>query len=654
MITLEIDLSDVLDETHDDDAVVVWPPAHREGSRGQVIAPRKRTIPLVGGKATVQVEPGPLNVQIRAQDGRVDGEVRRLTVPEEGPVTLTGLLDSVGAFTYAPPVLGQVAQMRDAAEDAAMRAEGVADTFGSLEGVADQVQAASDAALSASGSAASTLASASAAATSESAAASSASAAATSEANADESENVALDASAVAIAAAWSFDGFTPAQVSDAALRAEDAADRAENAGGVAFTSAPRNLPAPDITWLDTAQPGHGWVNPTGVGQVEDDTSMSAMGTQSLEITNGVAQLTGLNIDLARQDVVVLYRVESLNPETEVFLQLSDTAGMGRMLVYDLGSGNSPSPWYRFGEWVLATLPNVTNSIGEGTVDESSITTIRARTYGGDGVVHIQAVGVVPSTPGVVSFSFDDGYSSVLDAARRVLSPRGIRGTSYTIPDLVGGAGFMSLADNRELHDIHGWDIQAHTQIYYSFGGDNAPLEQEMKDARSWIAINGFGAGEHLAWAGGQSGPDIEQVARTLFRSSRTITDMQMETVPPARPHRLRAHSSIGGSGGTSVGTVKGLVDRAKLHGGWLHLGFHRIVEGASTRPEDCPIADLEAIADYVVESGLPVQTVSEVLAGEGTPPIRRRFLTQQEYDAIPAPRDRFTEFVIVGDPLVG
>jgi hypothetical protein len=417
--------------------------------------------------------------------------------------------------------------------------------------------------------------------------------------------------------------------------------------------STPKSLSAPDITWLDTTQPGHGWVNPMGFGQVEADTSVSTMGTQSLKITNGVARLTGLNIDLTREDVAVLYRVESLNPETEVLFQLSDTSGMENILVFGLGAGNSPSPWYRLGEWVLATLPNHNNSLGAGTVNESSITTIQARTYG-EGVIHIQAVGVVPSTPGIVSFSFDDGYSSVLDAARRVLSPRGIKGTSYTIPGLVGGTGFMSLADNRELHDIHGWDIQAHTQIYYSFGGDNAPLEQEMKDARSWITTNGFGAGEHLAWAGGQSAPDIEQVARTLFRSSRTVTDVQMETVPPARPHRLRAYSSIGGSGGTSVETVKGLVDRAKLRGGWLHLVFHRIVEGASTRPEDCSIADLEAIAEYVVESGLPVQTVSEVLAGEGTPPIRRRFLTQQEYDSIPAPRDPFTEFVIVGDPIVG
>ena len=250
-------------------------------------------------------------------------------------------------------------------------------------------------------------------------------------------------------------------------------------------------------------------------------------------------------------------------------------------------------------------------------MDESSITTIQARTFG-EGVIHIQAVGVVPSTPGIVSFSFDDGYSSVLDAVRRVLAPRGIRGTSYTIPSLVGESGFMSLADNRELHDVHGWDIQAHTQTYYSFGGDNTPLEQEMEDARSWISTNGFGAGEHLAWAGGQSGPDIEQVARTLFRSSRTVTDTQMETVPPARPHRLRAYSSIGGVGGTSVETVKDLVDRAKLRGGWLHLVFHRIVEGESTRAEDCSIADLETIAEYVVESGLPVHTVSEVLAEEG------------------------------------
>ena len=79
--------------------------------------------------------------------------------------------------------------------------------------------------------------SASSASSSASSAATSASAAASSASGVAASEEDAEAAAAAAIAAAWSFDGFTPAQVSDAVLRAEDAAVRAEavaSGGGIA------------------------------------------------------------------------------------------------------------------------------------------------------------------------------------------------------------------------------------------------------------------------------------------------------------------------------------------------------------------------------------------------------------------------------------
>ena len=82
--------------------------------------------------------------------------------------------------------------------------------------------------------------SASAASSSASSAATSASAAASSASGVAASEEDAEAAAAAAIAAAWSFDGFTPAQVSDAVLRAEDAAVRAEavaSGGGIIVVS---------------------------------------------------------------------------------------------------------------------------------------------------------------------------------------------------------------------------------------------------------------------------------------------------------------------------------------------------------------------------------------------------------------------------------
>lgn len=143
MVTLQIDLSDVLDGTDENDHVMIWAPSHREGSRGQLVTPRKRRIDLEAGKATVEVEPGPLNVQIQAQSGRVDKDVRRLIVPEEGPVTLRAMMEDAGAFTYTPEIITAVTRMRT---DAVEAREGA---LGSEEAAAESATAAAASATSA-------------------------------------------------------------------------------------------------------------------------------------------------------------------------------------------------------------------------------------------------------------------------------------------------------------------------------------------------------------------------------------------------------------------------------------------------------------------------------------------------------------------------
>ena len=152
MTLLEINLTDVLSETDPDDRVVVWAPEFREGPAGQLVGPRRKSIPLVDGVGSDEVVPGPLMVQVQCK-AMSDTSPREVAVPEEGPVTLTALMDGAGAFTYAPPVVGRVALDAQRAEDAAVRAETVADAFGSLEGVQAAVDGAASSAAAAAGSA---------------------------------------------------------------------------------------------------------------------------------------------------------------------------------------------------------------------------------------------------------------------------------------------------------------------------------------------------------------------------------------------------------------------------------------------------------------------------------------------------------------------
>lgn len=96
-----VDIRDIFGETARGDAVRVWSPGVREGSNG-LVSSRPQTKPLVDGKATLTLEPGPVNVQFlpigAAGKTKFEG-----VVPATGPVTLGEVI--AGDFVYTPPVV---------------------------------------------------------------------------------------------------------------------------------------------------------------------------------------------------------------------------------------------------------------------------------------------------------------------------------------------------------------------------------------------------------------------------------------------------------------------------------------------------------------------------------------------------------------------
>ena len=145
MTELIINVVNVAGETDLNDRVRLWPPYHRADG-GRVVSTAAVDVPLVDGYATVDVLPGPARVQVIA-GGVMDTKPRPVMVPDAASVTLRALMED--NFEWEPEIVSQVTLAARRAEDAAVRAEDVADAFGSLEGVVDQVQAAEAAASSA-------------------------------------------------------------------------------------------------------------------------------------------------------------------------------------------------------------------------------------------------------------------------------------------------------------------------------------------------------------------------------------------------------------------------------------------------------------------------------------------------------------------------
>lgn len=251
MATLTIDVSDFGAASHPDDFVTLWSPIFRRvGTTSKLVSTAPRRVYLTAGKASVDVEPGPLAVEMHCRNV-ADSAVREFNVPDGGG----SLAELVEAYTdYEAPVVSRVhADLLAAIEAANEAAQSASDAAASVEviGGAQAVmsakseaeaaasaaaQSASDAAQSASessGSASDARGWANAAATSASNAASSAytasskaTAAATSATNAKTSETNAASSESNAASSASDAMGWADS----AAMSASNAATSATNA----------------------------------------------------------------------------------------------------------------------------------------------------------------------------------------------------------------------------------------------------------------------------------------------------------------------------------------------------------------------------------------------------------------------------------------
>lgn len=123
-VTLTIDIGDFGAESHPDDYVILYAPVFRESAErsGGLVSTAPRRVYLTGGKAAVEVEPGPLAVEFCVRNIK-DSSTREFVVPAGGG-SLGSLL--AASLDYEPVVVTRLQELIDSARDAAERLSGAA------------------------------------------------------------------------------------------------------------------------------------------------------------------------------------------------------------------------------------------------------------------------------------------------------------------------------------------------------------------------------------------------------------------------------------------------------------------------------------------------------------------------------------------------
>lgn len=394
---------------------------------------------------------------------------------------------------------------------------------------------------------------------------------------------------------------------------------------------------------ITTFQSGHGWTS-SGTGAVANlnDTSDFLSGfAQAAKITTGanglqanIRKFAGSAFDTTGRVIRIRVKIDDITHLGElIFFCGSSSLANNYKWSIQVAAGNA---WVTSGDWCTVTL-SFADATTAGSATRTGVTDWQLQILD-DGnapvTAHIQSVELIPDGSatfpnGVVSFCFDDSWSSARDNAFGKLLSVGCQASLYTINDQLGSANHITAGDIKTLVDRFGWESAAHAftdadhAATYT-GLTAAQLETDLRAQRASLLATGIRGTDGSAYPLGQFGRTSDNVpttdiVRRYFSYVRTTANRTTETWPPADPYRLRAVSSIstfaGGNSPSSLTTAgTGRIAKAKANSAWLILVFHKIVTGAVGSTLECSQADFNSIVDAVITAGVPVLPVGDVL----------------------------------------
>jgi peptidoglycan/xylan/chitin deacetylase (PgdA/CDA1 family) len=326
-------------------------------------------------------------------------------------------------------------------------------------------------------------------------------------------------------------------------------------------------------------------------------------------------------IDFTGKVARLWLKVDGVDHLGELEVQLGD-GSLANAFRFSLRTGQSRQ-WFTDGDWVSVAVPWTPDGV-IGTPDRSRITDVMVKVAddatGTHVRLHLNGIALVAEAApayadGVISFTFDDNFDSLVPAAQ-ILAAHDVAATAYVITDQVDKAGRAKLADLTMLQD-EGWDIAAHayTQVTHALNYTElspSEVEDDMVDTRAWLIAHGFKGYDQCAYPSGEFTGPVVALANHYFTSCRTIYSAQQELFPPSDSRRLRVGyvtSSV------ALATVEQWIDEARANHEWLILVFHRLVDNP-VASVDWRTQDFRAVVDHVASCGLPVATISTVMGG--------------------------------------
>jgi len=209
----------------------------------------------------------------------------------------------------------------------------------------------------------------------------------------------------------------------------------------------------------------------------------------------------------------------------------------------------------------------------------------------------------------VVSFTFDDFPGSALLNGGKILERHGAKGTYYLAPGLCETSTEVGDIISRE--DIYkcyesGHEIGHHT--YSHLDCSEASKDEIMADILKADKDLGEIKTENFSFPFGRSNTRSKRILGKRFKSCRGINAGINSGIIDAADLKSNAIYSRDGN----LDSLTKMIIDTKKNGGWLIFYTHDVTQ--SPGPYGCTENDFEYIVEAVMDNGVPVATVEEVI----------------------------------------
>jgi peptidoglycan/xylan/chitin deacetylase (PgdA/CDA1 family) len=211
------------------------------------------------------------------------------------------------------------------------------------------------------------------------------------------------------------------------------------------------------------------------------------------------------------------------------------------------------------------------------------------------------------SGKGLISLTFDDGWTNQATNAGPILKAANLPGTFYLISDYLGAGPYMSVAQAKSLQAA-GSEIGSHTVSHQNLDKlDPAALTRELANSKGALEAQ-FGPVTSLAYPYGAGNATVQAEAAKYYSSARA-TDPGNNVRGKYNRYALRIGYVLNT---TPLSTVQGWINDAKANNSWLILCYHRIADDNAGDPYTTSVSAFRSQIDAVKASGVPVVTVRD------------------------------------------